>query len=93
MTPQVFLIALTLVQLLPFCLFGADKWLAVQQRRRIRERTLLLACLPLSALGGLLGMVLFHHKIAKPKFRYGVPALLAGQLALALWAAARLLAA
>ena len=92
MTPQMLLPALVLVQLLSFCLFGVDKWLAIKQRRRIRERTLLASCLPLSALGGLLGMVVFHHKIAKPKFRYGVPAMLTVQLALALWALTKALA-
>ena len=79
------------VNLLTFLVYGLDKWKAVRngQRskrssRRIPEATLLL----LAALGGspaaLLAMYLFRHKTLHKKFRYGVPAILIAQIALAI---------
>ncbi len=57
-------------------LFGWDKGMAKLGRRRVPERSLLLACLVGGAAGGLVGMYLFHHKIRKPKFYVTVPLLL-----------------
>ena len=79
------------VNLLTFLVYGLDKWKAVRngQRskrssRRIPEATLLL----LAALGGspaaLLAMYLFRHKTLHKKFRYGVPAIIIAQIALAI---------
>ena len=71
-----------------FVLCGADKFFAKRGWRRIRERTLL----GIAALGGSVGMLtgmnLFRHKTLKPAFRFGVPVILALQLAgaaLLLW--------
>ncbi|MCL1950477.1 MAG: DUF1294 domain-containing protein [Turicibacter sp.] len=59
-----------------------DKRAAVQGKRRVRERTLLLV----ASLGGALAMwVAMHrvrHKTGKPKFSYGVPILFVIQLLL-----------
>ena len=79
------------VNLLTFLAYGLDKWKAVRngQRskhpsRRIPETTLLL----LAALGGspaaLLAMYLFRHKTLHKKFRFGIPAILLVQIALAI---------
>ena len=79
------------VNLLTFLVYGLDKWKAVRngQRskrssRRIPEATLLL----LAVLGGspaaLLAMYLFRHKTLHKKFRYGVPAIIIAQIALAI---------
>lgn len=54
-------------------IYGADKLFARRGRRRIRESTLLLVAFCLGSVGAMFGMVLFHHKTAKPKFRFGVP--------------------
>ena len=70
------LIPLLAVNLFSFILMGIDKRRAVRDRWRIPERVLLLACVPFSALGGLMGMNVFHHKTKKPKFSFGVPVLL-----------------
>ncbi len=81
------LVPLLLTNLLAFILMGIDKRRAVKNRWRIPERVLLLACVPFSALGGLMGMNIFHHKTKKPKFSVGVPAMLIAECLLiaALW--------
>jgi uncharacterized membrane protein YsdA (DUF1294 family) len=78
---------LMLTNLFAFILMGVDKRRAAKNKWRIPERTLLLACVPFSALGGLLGMNIFHHKTKKPKFSVGVPVMLLIECAalLALW--------
>lgn len=73
------LLILLLTNLFAFVLMGIDKRRAVRGRWRIPERVLLLACVPFSAPGGLLGMKTFHHKTKKLKFSIGVPALLIAQ--------------
>lgn|GEM_PF-436660 len=58
--------------LVALALFGTDKQRARCRRRRIRERTLLLAALA-APFGALAGMRLFRHKTRKPLFSVGVP--------------------
>ena len=52
-----------------FLMFGWDKYRAIKQQFRVRERTLLLSGLPLGVLGTLLGMRTFRHKTQKRKFK------------------------
>ena len=81
---------LCLCSIITFVLFGFDKNRAIKHRWRISERTLLLASL-FGGIGGLLGMLLFHHKTRKWKFRILVPlfALIdALVIAFLLWASA-----
>jgi uncharacterized membrane protein YsdA (DUF1294 family) len=77
--------ALLVLNLFSFILMGIDKGKAKRDAWRIPERTLLLACVPFSALGGLIGMHVFHHKTRKPKFFICVPAMLIVQAAAAYW--------
>ncbi|MBM6896644.1 DUF1294 domain-containing protein [Pseudoflavonifractor capillosus] len=56
-------------------LFGWDKLMAKLGRRRIPEASLLFSCLAGGAVGGFVGMHLFHHKIRKPKFYVTIPLL------------------
>ena len=83
MKAQVLIYYLLSVNLLTILAFGIDKWKAKHKRWRITEAALLL----LAALGGspaaLLAMRVFHHKTLHKKFRYGVPAILLVQVALA----------
>ena len=71
------------VNLAAFVLYGADKRRAKQDAWRIPEKTLFLLPLLGGSVGGILGMRMFHHKTKHWYFRYGLPALLIGQLALA----------
>ena len=64
-----------------FILMGIDKRKAVRDVRRIPEKTLLTACGLFAALGGLIGMHVFHHKTRKLKFKLGVPLMLIAQAA------------
>jgi len=50
-----------------------DKHCAIKKRTRISEKTLLGITIIGGALGILCGMVLFHHKLSKPKFYLTVP--------------------
>ena len=78
-----FLIAVLFVlNLAAFLLMGVDKRTAVRDVRRISEKALLTACGLFAALGGLIGMHVFHHKTRKLKFKLGVPLMLIAQAAI-----------
>ena len=78
--------ALAALNLIAFALYGFDKFRSqTSKARRVSEKTLLLFTAFAASPGALLGMVLFNHKTAKPKFRYGVPAILAAHAALWYW--------
>ena len=68
-----FLSFFLLMNLITFALFRADKKKAEKNAFRIPEHDLLGFSACLGALGGLLGMVVFHHKTRKPKFFIWVP--------------------
>lgn len=69
------LVWLGVLSVFTLLLFAWDKLMAKLGRRRIPEASLLLACLVGGAVGGFVGMHLFHHKIRKPKFYVTVPLL------------------
>ena len=73
-----------IMSVVTFALFGIDKWKAQHNRWRIPESTLLLFSLLMGGIGGVLGMLVFHHKTRKWKFRILVPLLAAGQVVLLL---------
>lgn len=84
---RLLLIWLGVLSTLSFLLYGWDKAQAKLHRRRIPEAALLFCALLGGSAGALFGMALFHHKIRKPPFRYGVPLMLATHAALLLYAA------
>lgn len=82
MTLYGFLGVATLVGL---AVMGVDKRFAMQGRRRISERNLIILCLLGGSLGVFIGMYLWHHKTKKIKFYLGVPLILMLQVTLWLW--------
>lgn len=52
---------------------GIDKYKAIKNHWRIKENSLFLIALALGGIGILIGMITFHHKTKKKKFKYGIP--------------------
>lgn len=73
---------LLLANLLAFALMGFDKRRARRGGRRVAELTFFSLALLGGSLGAILGMYAFRHKTRHWYFRCGLPAILAGQLAL-----------
>ena len=64
------LIAITLIMsIVSFLLMRYDKQCARQHKRRVPERTLFLVAGLFGAIGGTIGMHLFHHKTNHWNFR------------------------
>ena len=68
-----------------FTLYGVDKWKAKRQKWRISEMTLLGMAFVFGAAGAFAGMLWFHHKTRKWKFRILVPLFLLLQAAGGYW--------
>ena len=68
------------VNLLGLVYFFIDKQKAKRQSWRTPEATLFTIALFGGSIGCLLGMYLFHHKTAKPRFYIGMPVILAVQV-------------
>ena len=73
------------INLAAFALMGTDKYRARRNMWRIPEKTLFLSAVLGGTPGAILGMRLFRHKTRHRRFRYGLPTLLAIQLAAAAW--------
>ena len=76
---------LAAINLAAFAAFGADKRRARRGEWRVRERTLFLLALLGGSPGAICGMFAFRHKTKHWYFRFGLPAILLAQLALAVW--------
>lgn len=83
MYPQIVLYCLLTVNILTFIIYGIDKYKARHNHWRVRETSLLLLAALGGSVGALLAMYLFRHKTQHKKFRYGVPAIMLVQLAIA----------
>lgn len=68
-----FLSYLLIVNMIAFLLYGIDKRKAVRGAWRIPEATLILFAAIGGSAGALLGMLVWHHKTRKWKFRILVP--------------------
>lgn len=77
----ILIIYLLVVNLASLVFMAVDKIRAVEHRFRIPESVLLILAAIGGSLGGIAGMLLFHHKIRRIKFRFGLPAILLIQLA------------
>ncbi len=83
---RLLLIWLGIMSALALALFGWDKLMAKLGRSRIPEAALLGCVCFGGGAGGLLGMLLFRHKIRKAPFPLLVPLCFLLQLALLIWA-------
>ena len=64
------------LNLLNFCLMGFDKRRAKNGGWRVRESSFFIVALFGGAVGGWLGMYVFHHKTKHWYFKYGMPLLI-----------------
>ena len=71
-----FIIYLIAINIITFLVMGLDKWKAKHGSWRIQEATLFTLVLVGGGIGGILGMIVFHHKTKKAKFQIGFPAIL-----------------
>ena len=78
---------LAAVNVVAFAVYGADKRRAKKERRRVPEKTLFLLAIIGGSPGAWAGMYAFRHKTRHWYFVWGIPAILAAQMALAVWLA------
>lgn len=77
---NILFIALLLVNVVAFAMYGIDKYKARRQQRRISEAALLTIALAGGALGAWIAMYTFRHKTRHAKFVVLVPLFLAAQI-------------
>lgn len=70
------------INFVAFIIFGIDKLKARKNLWRIPEATLLLLAVIGGSIGAWMGMYVWHHKTMHLKFKYGVPVILALQIAI-----------
>lgn len=75
-----FLLYITLLNLLGLTLMYIDKIKAINNEWRISENTLMLVSILGGSVGSYLGMKLFRHKTKHAKFSIGVPVIIFIQL-------------
>jgi uncharacterized membrane protein YsdA (DUF1294 family) len=73
---------LLLINIITFALYAIDKLNAKTDSWRISERMLILFAVAGGSVGALFGMYICRHKTRKPKFKFGVPAILVVQIIL-----------
>lgn len=73
---------LVVINVVTFLVYGIDKYKAQRSRWRIQESVLLGLAVVGGSVGAWLGMMVWHHKTLHKKFRYGIPLILAMQIAL-----------
>lgn len=81
-----FIIYLIAINILTFLIMGIDKWKAKHGSWRIQEATLFTLVLFGGGIGGILGMIIFHHKTKKLKFQIGFPIILLSEIAIVIYA-------
>ena len=79
---QTIFICLLGINVVTFFAYGIDKWKAKHSKWRIPEATLLGLAVIGGSIGAWLGMKVWHHKTMHKKFKYGIPLILAAQIAI-----------
>ncbi len=80
-----FIIYLIAINIITFLVMGLDKWKAKRGSWRIQEATLFTLVLFGGGIGGILGMIVFHHKTQKAKFQIGFPMILIVEAAMIIY--------
>lgn len=78
----ILIIYLLFINFLGIASMASDKIRAMEHRFRVPEAVLLTISIIGGSIGSLAGMLLFHHKIRKAKFRIGLPLILLAQIGL-----------
>jgi len=78
-------LVLAALNLFSFALMGWDKRCARKGRWRVSEKALFIAAACFGALGGVLGMQIYRHKMKHWYFRIFFPLMLAAQIAILVW--------
>ena len=65
-----------IINIISFIIMGYDKYSAIKNKWRIKEKTLFSFAFIGGSLGILLGMIIFRHKTKKRHFIYLIPLLL-----------------
>lgn len=73
---------LVIINIIAFIVYGIDKLKAKQGKWRIPEATLLLLAIIGGSIGAWCGVKVWHHKTLHKKFRYGIPLIIAIQIAM-----------
>ena len=68
-----FLVYLSIVNLVAFAMMGIDKSKAQKKQYRISENALMGAAVVGGSVGSLIGMTIFKHKTSKKMFYIGIP--------------------
>lgn len=79
---HIVILYLVAINVVTFLLYGIDKFKAQRSRWRIPEAVLLGLAVVGGSIGAWLGMMVWRHKIQHKKFKYGIPLILALQIAL-----------
>ena len=79
---QAALAVIAIMNITAFALMGHDKRCARQGKWRVPEKTLFLVTACFGGLGGMLGMMVFHHKTQHWYFKAFLPVLLIVQIVL-----------
>ena len=79
---HIIILYLVAINVVTFLLYGIDKFKAQRSRWRIPEAVLLGMAVVGGSVGAWLGMMVWRHKTQHKKFKYGIPLILALQIAL-----------
>ena len=79
---HIVILYLVAINVVTFLLYGIDKFKAQRSRWRIPEAVLLGLAVVGGSVGAWLGMMVWRHKTQHKKFKYGIPLILALQIAL-----------
>lgn len=82
---KIFNYYLILINIIGFILILVDKIKACKNKWRIKENTLLFISIIGGSIGGLISMLIFHHKTKKNKFIIFIPLLILIQIIIYLY--------